>query len=387
MNQKKYDLIVIGSGVLGTFHAYFALEQGKKVLMIEKDLRPQEATVRNFGQVVPSGFAVGRWNTYGRFSMEVYKRIQERFDIGIRNNGSCYVASDVQEAALLEEMRQRFRDTDYESVLWTKEQVLERYPQMKTDYVHSGLFFPQEVSAEPEKMIHLLHQYMQQTWPEQLEIKYSCPALHALVANDQVEVITAGGHTATSEHAFVCTGRDFKILFPEHFMNSGLVVSKINMMATYAQQQVLLPGNVLTGLSIRRYESFKSCDAYRLLNPEDVAQDTRDWGIHILFKQRTDGSIIIGDSHEYAPAEIQDNLSIYYNDMRINECILREAKRIIDLPDWRMAQYWTGFYAQHNELDLFKQTIDGRIHIVTGIGGKGMTAGAGLAHEHISELW
>jgi glycine/D-amino acid oxidase-like deaminating enzyme len=49
--MKKYDLIVVGAGNLGTFHAYHALQMGKSVLMIEKDSEPMEATVRNFGQV------------------------------------------------------------------------------------------------------------------------------------------------------------------------------------------------------------------------------------------------------------------------------------------------------------------------------------------------
>ena len=60
-----FDLIVVGGGVLGAFHAYHALKNGLKVALIEKDKAPQGATVRNFGQVVPSGMNE-KWQTYGR---------------------------------------------------------------------------------------------------------------------------------------------------------------------------------------------------------------------------------------------------------------------------------------------------------------------------------
>jgi glycine/D-amino acid oxidase-like deaminating enzyme len=33
----KFDLIIIGSGVMGSFHAYHALNLGKKVLIIDRN--------------------------------------------------------------------------------------------------------------------------------------------------------------------------------------------------------------------------------------------------------------------------------------------------------------------------------------------------------------
>lgn len=79
--ENKFDLIVIGGGILGTFHAYHALEKGLKVAIIEKDKFPQGATVRNFGQVVPSGMNT-KWQSFGRESLRIYKEIQQKFDIG-----------------------------------------------------------------------------------------------------------------------------------------------------------------------------------------------------------------------------------------------------------------------------------------------------------------
>ena len=91
--KTQYDLIVIGGGVLGTFHAYHALKAGMKVAIIEKDKMPKSATIQNFGQVVPSGMD-SKWQTYGRESLAIYKEIQSQFDISVRQNGSVYLASN-----------------------------------------------------------------------------------------------------------------------------------------------------------------------------------------------------------------------------------------------------------------------------------------------------
>lgn len=383
--MDRFDVIVIGGGVLGTFHAYHALEQGKKVLLLEKDLRPQQSTVRNFGQVVPSGMPVGEWLDYGRYSTQLYKSIQSETNIGIRNNGSCYIASRADEMAVLEEMHQKFKDVDYSSELLTKDAVLAKYPTLKSDYAVGALFFEQEVSAESEVLIHNIHKYIQDKY-EQLTTRFNCAAVQVNVVNDSCEVVVADGTVYSAEHCFICNGRDFKILFPQVFADSGVVVAKLNMMSTKPMKEVSLPGNILTGLTIRRYESFQTCDAHKALDPNDVDAKLRELGVHILFKQRVDGSIILGDSHEYADAAGQDELSDFYNEMYINELMLAEAKKIMDLPNWEIEKVWPGFYAQHNEKDIFTETIDDRIHIVTGIGGKGMTTSAGFAKKNIESV-
>lgn len=387
MVDNHFDIIIAGAGALGTFHAYQALKMGKKVLLLEKDKKAQEATVRNFGQVVPSGLPPESvWHEYGRIATGIYKEIQQEYNIGIRNNGSCYIASTDTELAVLAEMQTRFQASGYEGKLLSKQQVEDKYRALQPAYAKGGLFFPQEISAEPEFMIHKVQEYLAVKFKGSFFYRNNCAVIDVVATATKCTVTTADKKSYTSEHCFVCSGRDFKILFPDLFRDSGLVVSKLNMMATRPLQAVHLPGNILTGLSIRRYESFVTTEAYKKLDAADVPQDCRDFGIHILFKQRIDGSIIIGDSHEYAAIADQDDLGIFYNEMAINDIILREAKQILQLDDWTIAQNWTGFYTQHPDKEIYQHTIEGRIHIITGIGGKGMTTGAGFSSINVQEL-
>lgn len=383
--QQKYDLAVIGSGVMGTFHAYHAALHGLKVVVFEKEIRPMEATVRNFGQVVPSGFPPGRWHYYGRYSTQLYKEVQAKTDIGIRNNGSVYIASNEGEMQLIEELHESFSSVDYPSQMLTKEQVLERWPAVRPDYVKGAVLFEQEVSAESRRMIHQLQAYLAQEFG--IDFRYSTPVCGLDDRTEGVQIEDTHGKTTIAEQVVVANGRDFKLLYPELFANSNIEVTKLAMMATKPLPEVDLKGNILTGLTIRRYESFSELPSFSKLDPSEVNQEAVANGIHILFKQRTDGAIVIGDSHHYADAAKADDLG-FDIDMDVNRIILEEAKKIIDLPSWEIKDYWNGVYAQmKGGEEIYENSISDRIHISTAIGGKGMTASAGYSKERIEKIF
>ncbi len=115
----KFDLLVVGGGILGTFHAYHALKKNLKVALLEKNSLPQGATVRNFGQVVPSGMDL-TWQNFGRESLSIYQELHSQADLTIRQNGSVYIASNDEELQLIEELYEINRNNDYESVLLSK---------------------------------------------------------------------------------------------------------------------------------------------------------------------------------------------------------------------------------------------------------------------------
>ncbi|WP_246601753.1 TIGR03364 family FAD-dependent oxidoreductase [Hymenobacter profundi] len=381
--EKSYDLIVVGAGVLGAFHAYFALQRGLKVLLLEKDNRPMAATVRNFGQIIPSGMAEGEWFDYARVSQDTYKAIQAEYDISIRPSGALYLASTPLEMQVLEEKHARYREIGYPSQLLTPAQCQQRLPAVQASYCVGGLLFEQEVTAEPDQMIHRLLAYLVARW--QLDYRPGTPVQDVTAGSAAAEVVDARGQRYQATQVLVCNGRDFQWLFPELFAQSDLQLCKLQMLATYPLPQVKLPGSVLTGLSIRRYHAFHSCPSFAALQTEEIDADLHQWGIHILFKQAVDGSIIIGDTHEYAPVADGSRLD-FNNTDSLNQLMLSEAQRIITLPDWRIQRVWNGYYAQSKSAEIFQASPDPRIHIATGIGGKGMTTACGFAQHHMARL-
>lgn len=383
MAEKDYDLVVVGGGVLGTFHAYHARKKGLRVAILEKDATPRGATVRNFGQVVPSGMNT-KWQAYGRKSLKIYKKIQSKLDISVRQEGSVYIASNDEEVLLLEELREINKENDYTSILFTKEQCLHRYPGLKPDYVKAGLFFPEEITVEPRVMISKVQKFLEK---KGVDIFYNSKVIECHCMGTQVSAYLADGRTYYASKIIVCNGSDFKTLFPKVYAASDLEISKLQMMCTKPQGNFKIPGSILTGLSIRRYEAFAECPSYVKIKSNEPADSfEKKWGIHILFKQANDGSVILGDSHEYADADRIDDLGFDLN-MDIDAFILAKAKEIFHLPNYQIAQRWYGMYSQCKNSDIFQTTIDENIHIVTGIGGKGMTGSAGFSKQNINQIF
>lgn len=380
----KYDLIVIGGGALGAFHAYHALEAGLKVAIIEKDKEPISATVRNFGQVVPSGMDT-KWQNYGRESLKIYDDIQSRFDITVRKNGSVYLASNQEEVQLIEELSTINKHNAYESHLLTKEQCLEKYPGLKSDYVLGGLFFPDEVTVEPRVMINRLLEFLIKE--KGLDYFGNTKVINCDAVSGETTVTTANGVVYKTSKVILCCGSEFKTLYPELFAKSDIEVTKLQMLQTKPQLGYELKGSILTGLSIRRYEAFYECSSFSEIKAKEEPNSfEKKWGIHILFKQATDGSVIIGDSHEYADAANMDDLGFDLR-MDVDDFMIAEAKKIFNLPTFEIQNRWYGMYSQCKENDIFQHTVDNNIHIITGIGGKGMTGSAGFSKENIKNIF
>lgn len=377
-----YDLIVIGAGVLGTFHAYHAAKAGQRVLLLEKDSYPTGATVRNFGQVVPSGLA-GQWFDYGRRSLDIYGDLQTQADLTVRANGTVYIASDADEWALANELHDRYVSLGYASELLSRAQCLAKYPALQPDYVAGGLFFPQELSVEPERMIGRLIDVVQQK--HGVDYRPGSAVVDVQSNYGGAIVTLASRQRFTAGRVLICSGHEVRLLFPDVLADAGLIVSKLQMLLTEPLPDGTFLGNILTGLTIRRYEAFAECPSYAAVTartPEHLAE-LRHWGIHILFKQALDGSLIVGDSHEYADATRQEDLG-YHTQDRINDLMLAEARRIVRFP-LRIQKTWAGFYSQ-TPAEIFEHDVDEHIRIVTGIGGKGMSSGAGYA-EHQIRQW
>ncbi|WP_316801860.1 TIGR03364 family FAD-dependent oxidoreductase [Pedobacter nototheniae] len=386
MADKHFDLIVVGGGILGTFHAYHALQAGKSVLQLEKDNYPVGATVRNFGQVVPSGMEA-EWFEYGVAGLEIYKNIQQEFDISVRNNGSVYIASDEGEQTLIHELKAHYDTLGYETELLNQAAVLKKYPSIKSSYAKEALYFPQEISVEPAIMISNLHQYMLAKF-NHYKLRYNSPVTSCETRGSGVAVgLINGTETYLAAKAIICNGYEFKLLYPELFSDSGIVVSKLQMMRSVPMPGVQLEGNILTGLTIRRYESFEHyCPSFKTIKTPAHYEELKKWGIHLLFKKAADNSIIIGDSHIYADVNHLDDLGFDLSH-HINELMLKEAERIVDFDVRKLQSTWAGFYPQHPAKHIVEYDLDNSIHIRTAIGGKGMTASAGYAAKSIGKIF
>ncbi len=387
--MRQADVIVIGAGVLGTFHAHYAALLGYRTLLLERDAAPNGASTRNFGIIAQSIVdPTGEWAAFARDTAEIYRAIQRERDISVRGTGALYLASTGLEDTVLREFAERFGAT-YNCAYLEAREALARYPFVRASYCVGALLFPDDLTVEPRRMLAQLIPYV--TRPDRGDGGVEYIPHTAVVAVEPsgrgCTVRDARGAAFAAERVVVCNGADVQTLFSDLFRASGLRVCKLQMMQTAPSTSdgFRLPHAILSGLSILRYPAFASCPSYEALRAQPMDDSLRAYGIHLLFKGGQDGSVVIGDSHEYRdPADVSALQET--TDCAVAAAILRYGQTMLELPSWTPRMMWNGYYLTHPERDVYTHAVDDAIHIVTGIGGKGMTTGPAFARHSIDAL-
>lgn len=377
--SEEWDVVVVGAGVLGAFHAYFARLRGLRTLLIERGELPTEASVRNFGTLVPSAMQAGEWHQRALESVRVYKELSRQVTIPLRCEGTQYLATTPGERAVIEEFARAGPAAGYECRLLDAAESARLNPALDPKNCLGSLHFAGDARIEPRGFFRSLIPWLQ----KELGCTYlpRTTVVRLSESGGFARVGTAAGHRFTARHVFVCSGADLSTLFPQALASAGLVRCKLQMLRTAAGNTPTLAATIASGLSLRWYPSFRICASWpRLLSESHDPEITRR-GIHVLMVQDADGSVVIGDSHEYSSGDLEVPLS-----GRTEAIILREARRLARLELWEVAERWEGVYALHPESPLFRQTVQGCIHLVTGIGGKGMTTGPAVARESIDRI-
>jgi FAD dependent oxidoreductase TIGR03364 len=373
-----FDLIVIGAGILGTSHAYHAARRGWRVLLLERGDWPGEASVRNFGTLM-AGSLVGEWRRRGLESIALYRELAAAAGFAFFPCGSLYQVTTPVEAAVLSEFAKSAPREGCRCELLDPARALELNPLLQRRHVRLALFFPDDARVEPRGLFRHLIPWLTREWP--VEYRPRTVAVHVGASGGEAFVRTAEGAEFRARHAVVCNGADVRTLFPERFTAAGFERCKLLMLRTVAHPHLRLPTTVASGLTLRRYPAFAGCPSFARLGDESAAPGVLEAGVHILTVQDPDGSFVVGDSHEYGTGDLNDIL-----DARVEALILSEARKLIELTSWEVAARWHGVYGMPRDGELYRATIDGVIHIVTGIRGKGMTTGPAVARETIDAL-
>lgn len=374
--DPDFDVIVIGAGVLGTFHAYHAVCRGLRVLLIERGDWPGEASVRNFGTLVPSAMTPGVWRRRGDESVALWRELAAEVPLPLVEGGTQYLATTPGEQRLIEEFARLGPDRGYPCELLDAADSVRANPSINPDVCRGSLLFRSDARVESRRVFTALIPWLAARGCTYLP-RTVATAIEA--AANRVTVRTAAGAIFRASHAFVCGGADLRTLYPERIAAAGLRACKLLMYKTAPQPAGAMPITIASGLSMRWYSSFQIAPSWaRLAIDEPLDPEIERWRVHVLMVQDADGGVIVGDSHEYSAGDFPDTL-----DMRVEALITGEAKRIARLSTWEVASRWAGVYALHPDKPVYRETVDGRVHLVTAIAGKGMTTGPAVARESL----
>jgi hypothetical protein len=138
---------------------------------------------------------------------------------------------------------------------------------------------------------------------------------------------------------------------------------------------------VQTGFSMLRYGGFAQCPSLAILR-DRLTRETPDLvgiGLNLMFTQRPDGTLTIGDTHCYA------NTLMPFEDEDLDAAVLRETAQLLGVDRLTVRERWRGVYASAPQPFLNATPAEGvRVAAVTA--GVGMTTAFGFAREVMEDV-
>ena len=360
--MERYDLLVIGRGIVGLAHALVAARAGARVAVLDREERAVGASVRNFGFVTVTGQQAGdTWRRAMR-ARDVWAEVAPLAGIPVLQRGLLMCARRVESEAVIEQFAAGPMGEGCHVVRGSD------LPVGLAAGVRAALLSPHELRMDSRVAIPRLSDYLARA----LGVTFLRPAV-ARAIESGVARTTAG--PVLAERIVVCPGPDLRSLFPEVFARRAVTLCKLHMMRVAAP--VTAPRHpVMSDLGLIRYLGYAGVPGLpalkarlRMEQPQHLAD-----GIHLIAVANEDGSLIVGDSHVYgqSPDPFQPD--------DVDQRILSELSAVVDLPNPRVLERWVGVYPSADQPAFIEQPMAG-VRLVSVTSGTGASTAFALAEE------
>ncbi|MBM4074780.1 MAG: TIGR03364 family FAD-dependent oxidoreductase [Planctomycetes bacterium] len=368
------NVAIVGAGIVGLAHAWSAVERGHAVTVFERSGVASGASIRNFGMIWPIGQPDDS-RSVAMLSRSRWLEIAAQAGVWVNPYGSLHLAHRPDEWAVLQEFYSYHQTTDLgpHLRLLDHNSAVQRSAGINPSGFLGALESDLELCVNPTEAVRAIPGWLSQRWNVQFEYQTN------VVDCGPGRLRTGAGKTYSFDRIVICSGHDFETLYPSLFSKSPLQKCKLQMLRTVSQPASWKLGcHLASGLTLRHYKSFRCCPSLEQLI-DRVANETPELdelGIHVMASQDNLGRIVLGDSHEYG-ADLEP-----FDSLRIDELIIRELQKIIQLPDWRLESRWHGIYAKSLDAIAAVHSPERGVFVCTGLGGAGMTLSFGLAEKN-----
>lgn len=370
MSSDRFDIAIVGAGVVGLAHALAASRLGLKAVVLDRDAQANGASIRNFGFATVTGQAEGQVWRRARRSAAVWAEIAEPAGIAIEQRGLVMVAQRPEARAVLE----AFLDTEMaEGCAWLDgDAAAATLGPMRPARLEGVLVSAADLRVELRLAIPALARWL----AEQHGVAFRRGvAVHA-VESGRLETSAGAIH---AQAVVVCPGDDLATLFPDTIARAGLTRCKLQMLRL-ASPGYRLAGTVMSDLSLVRYLGYAARPPAAALRARLEAEQPLHLahGVHLIAAQSADGSLIVGDSHHYAATPDP------FATAEIEQLILDEVTAVFGHAP-AVLERWTGTYASAPGHCLIETPAkDVRLVVVTS--GTGASTAFALAEEVLGEL-
>jgi FAD dependent oxidoreductase TIGR03364 len=186
----------------------------------------------------------------------------------------------------------------------------------------------------------------------------------------------------TAGAAVVCPGDDVASLFPDHIAKYQVTRCKLQMLRL-ADPGFRLPGALMSDLGLVRYAGYSALPEAVPLRARLEAEQGEylQQGIHLIAVQSADGTLVVGDSHQYGATPD------FFANERVDQLILDEFAAATGRPPSAVRERWVGTYAACAGRTMFidAPARDVRIAMITS--GSGASIGFAIGEEVVSDLY
>jgi FAD dependent oxidoreductase TIGR03364 len=369
---QRFDLAVVGAGILGLATALAGARRGLKVVVLDRDARANGASVRNFGLVTVSGQSRGlMWRRACR-SREVWQEVAAAAGIGLQQRGLWLIVRRPEAVRVLEE----FLATDMAGGcrLLDPAQARRRWPQLCVAQLAAVLESDAELRVESREAIPRLADWLSEAHGVTFLRQTAVRSVHL------PHLQTTRGKLR-ADYVVVCPGDDFATLYPERFAAYALTRCKLQMLRL-ASPGFRLPAALMSDLSLARYHGFASLAAAAALRERLRSEQPGhlEHGVHLIVVQSADGSLVVGDSHHYGATPDP------FAHEELDRLILEEFSSALGMTAPPVVERWIGTYASAGDLQVLIDAPESRVRIVTVTTGAGASTGFAIGEEVISSL-
>ena len=369
-----YDVAVVGAGIVGLAHALAAAKCGKKVVVLDRDATANGASIRNFGFVTVTGQQAGDCWQLARRSRDVWADVVDKARIDVLHEGLLVAARYEESDAVID----AFLDTEmgHGCQRLTPRDASQRSPALKVNQLRSVLYSPHEMRVESRDALPRLAEWLEFVW--KVDFLWST-AVHSV---ETPKLETTRGEIY-ADVVLVCPGNDYLTLFADRIARYKPTACKLQMLRVSPETSVRLGAAVMSDFGLARYLGYSELpEAEPLIRRLEAEQtDMRSNGIHLIAVQSADGSLVVGDSHEYG-----ETLTPFVSS-RVNDLILSELDAVLDLGARQICETWIGTYASAKDRWRFTDQPDDATRIVVVTAGCGASTAFGIAEETVGALY
>lgn len=368
-------VLIVGGGVLGTMHAWQALERGHEVVQVERELTPRGASVRNFGWILVGGRAPGEELTTALHARELWERIGKQVPgIGFRANGSLTVLRTDAELTVAKQVAARSDASARGIKLLSSTEAREINPGLGGGMV-GALWCDRDAAVEPREAQVALHQHLLTTDRYWFVGGREIRSLRPNGARDD------HGDIYEADLTLLCTGATLSGLVREMAGDLPVRRVRLQMMQTEPYQRKLTT-TVADGDTLRYYPGYRGAAVDELDRTQHQAPIAAANRMQLIIAQRLDGSLTIGDTHAYDEPFDFDVDELPYRHLT------DVAERILGTRLPKIRRRWAGVYAQCFDpaIMVHRQQVSPNTWLITAPGGRGMTCAPAFAERTADEV-